>query len=543
MSEKVKLSELTGDNRVRLNNSVKDSSYNHLKENIKSLGVMTPITYRIEDNKKIIVDGHQRVSIAKLLKLKEIPAYEVNVNGDNTAAQLSVNMTRVNMRPIDCAVGLKDILEKNPNTTKADLMTLFGKSAKWIDLSISYTNLAKPIMDVITKFPNKTPDQDELLKIASASQERQVYAFKRYLKEEKQTRAELKEQIASTNWAFGWFIRKISGLCDTSSSQFNFIKETVGLKALRKLEKEKEIEHSYSNSLFEDYAQEQFCEDKNFLIELFSETFAGKILSDLPVLETCKQWLTREKVFGSKQAFYKEIKTRTHEKYSDIEITAWDGNVFSPCIDYVVTNKKTVKEDGTIEETKVDVDPFKNYYNKINKFIYPYVLDHCQGLDHEAYMDGVDLNRTLHWLNHIGKMPFIYNISNKGSGQKEFKLFSNDELITYHAKHWFNEYYRSVTYHQLGLLFKSNGLSSIEELCTELYNTNDEFRKDYVSLFNTKILANEFKVIGKKGEMVNSVLTAFKKPVKKIPFQKHIGVISGNMSQGYMKEYEPKKED
>lgn len=538
MSERVKLSELIDDNKVRQGNNRSDGSYNNLKESIKSLGVIDPITYRIENNKKYIVNGHQRVSIAKLLKLKDIPAYEVNFNGNSTAAQLSTNMARVNMRPIDCAMGLKEILEKNPNHTKEDLMALFGKSSKWINQAMTFTNLCDPLIRIFKKYPDRIFSDELMISIASASIERQKNAISRYMTVYRTNMKKLMREFGIRDWNLTHFIENIAKRCDSNENQLQFIKDTVGIKALRKLEKEKGVKHTYSNSLFNDYAEDQFCDDKLFLVELFSSTFGGNILQDLPIYDDSMCWVSRDKIFGSKQAFYKHIKERTTHKWSNIEITSWNGNVFNPYIDFQVLEKVVKKDDGTTEVVKANIDPFKNYYNKVNKYIYPYVVKHCENIDHESYLPNVNLNKTFHWLHHNHKMPALTFVDNRPS-KGEYKLFTNDEMVTAHASIWFEFYFPDVTYHQLDMLFKANNISSISKLCLDLYNKDEQFRKGYVSLFNTKLLQKQFKVSGKKDEMVHKVLESFK-PVKCLPFDNCLGVIYGTNSQGLMKEYAPK---
>ena len=79
-----------------------NEDYKALKDNIKEIGIQTPITYRVNDNGDLVViNGHQRLQIAKDLKLTEIPAYESNGKVDDLTKQLSTNMFTIPMTHLD----------------------------------------------------------------------------------------------------------------------------------------------------------------------------------------------------------------------------------------------------------------------------------------------------------------------------------------------------------------------------------------------------------------------------------------------------------
>ena len=73
MSQTLPVKDFVSEGNVRPTN--RDSlDYLSLKENIKEIGMETPITYRLnKDGQAVIVNGHQRVQIAKDLRMKEIP--------------------------------------------------------------------------------------------------------------------------------------------------------------------------------------------------------------------------------------------------------------------------------------------------------------------------------------------------------------------------------------------------------------------------------------------------------------------------------------
>ena len=57
--------------------------YKHLKDSIDRFGLVDPIIVnKNKDRKNIIVGGHQRVKVAKDMKIKEVPVLEVDLTYD-----------------------------------------------------------------------------------------------------------------------------------------------------------------------------------------------------------------------------------------------------------------------------------------------------------------------------------------------------------------------------------------------------------------------------------------------------------------------------
>ena len=74
----------------------RSTDYKALRDNIKVKGVRTPITYFVDDKGDyVIINGHQRLAIAKDLKHDKILACKVNGSTNITEEQISVNMFTV----------------------------------------------------------------------------------------------------------------------------------------------------------------------------------------------------------------------------------------------------------------------------------------------------------------------------------------------------------------------------------------------------------------------------------------------------------------
>ena len=128
---------------VRVNGTDKKSAeYKALKNNIKKIGILTPISYRKNDKKELVViNGHQRLEIARDLKLTEIPAFESNGKVDDLTKQLSTNMFTVGMSHLDASFAIQQMIDKGIVNTRKQLSAMFGKSVAWVDTALAFCNL------------------------------------------------------------------------------------------------------------------------------------------------------------------------------------------------------------------------------------------------------------------------------------------------------------------------------------------------------------------------------------------------------------------
>ena len=106
----------------------RSADYKALKDNIKVKGIRTPITYKVDDNVDyVIINGHQRIAIAKELKINEVLSCEVNQNDKDTSIieeLISVNMFTVPMTVFDASSAIYKIMETEPDITRKELQLL-----------------------------------------------------------------------------------------------------------------------------------------------------------------------------------------------------------------------------------------------------------------------------------------------------------------------------------------------------------------------------------------------------------------------------------
>jgi len=143
MNNAIPVVKLISEGNVRANTvSKKSLEYKALKSNIAKIGVQTPITYRVNDKGEyVIINGHQRVQIAKDLKLVDIPAFESNGQVDDITKQVSTNMFTVPMSHLDASFAIDHLVEQGAITTRKALSSHFGKSIAWVDTALALCNI------------------------------------------------------------------------------------------------------------------------------------------------------------------------------------------------------------------------------------------------------------------------------------------------------------------------------------------------------------------------------------------------------------------
>lgn len=96
-----------------------------LKESIEANGILTPLLYRIEDGKKIIVSGERRYRAAKELNLEEVPA--CLVTGKHQITALTDNMQHCSLLPMEEARAANKIIN-DYGITQEELGKKLGKA-------------------------------------------------------------------------------------------------------------------------------------------------------------------------------------------------------------------------------------------------------------------------------------------------------------------------------------------------------------------------------------------------------------------------------
>ena len=499
-----------------------NENYKALKNNIKAIGIQTPITYRVNENGDFVVrNGHQRLEIAKDLKLTKIPAYETNGEIDDLTIQLSTNMFTVPMSHLDASFAIDQMVEKGIVTTKKALKAKFGKSSEWVDVALAFCNIHTLIREYFKENTVSDEAREYLMEISKSTITQQAIQIENitefeYSFEVKQS--DFNGFVESCAWdsddGMTDFLNELTGNLETDESKWEFICKVIGKDTFREYETANDVVHEYQNTLFQEYADTQWCQDRDFLAEVFlAETPIGKYL-----LKHDLEYFNYNDISGLRFDFgttvatlKKNLKTKTGVGLKSISIDGWSGSVFNPYLSYTILEEsqepESYEDEYDEEETydadtdkATDRDPHWLKYNKFNKVAAPvieiYLLDHID----TSIKNADKINITFEWIMNTLGIPTSFNVGwNEENNHPLNKWFngeeslSNDDIIQKMANHWFIKHYASADFEQLDVLLKTQGLKSCKEILKDTYDSEKEevgktdgmvFRKAYLSVLS-----------------------------------------------------------
>ena len=496
-----------------------NENYKALKNNIKAIGIQTPITYRVNENGDFVVrNGHQRLEIAKDLKLTKIPAYETNGEIDDLTIQLSTNMFTVPMSHLDASFAIDQMVEKGIVTTKKALKAKFGKSSEWVDVALAFCNIHPLIREYFKENTVSDEAREYLMEISKSTITQQAIQIENitefeYSFEVKQS--DFNGFVESCAWdsddGMTDFLNELTGNLETDESKWEFICKVIGKDTFREYETANDVVHEYQNTLFQEYADTQWCQDRDFLAEVFlAETPIGKYL-----LKHDLEYFNYNDISGLRFDFgttvatlKKNLKTKTGVGLKSISIDGWSGSVFNPYLSYTILEESQEPksyvdehdEEDTYDDKATDKDQHWLKYNKFNKVAAPvieiYLLDHID----TSIKNADKINITFEWIMNTLGIPTSFNVGwNEENNHPLNKWFngeeslSNDDIIQKMANHWFIKHYASADFEQLDVLLKTQGLKSCKEILKDTYDSEKEevgktdgmvFRKAYLNVLS-----------------------------------------------------------
>ena len=126
---------------------ITEESLNELASSIQQHGVIQPILVRpAGDNKTYnLICGERRVRAGRLAGLTEIPASIREIDDHHALIlQITENMQREGVHPLNEAKGYKVLLESDPHSSTSDLSLRFGKSETYILQRLKLNELCGP---------------------------------------------------------------------------------------------------------------------------------------------------------------------------------------------------------------------------------------------------------------------------------------------------------------------------------------------------------------------------------------------------------------
>lgn len=137
----------TTNEMFRSTQEVSNDALQDLTNSILQFGVIQPVLLRPHPENPgsyILISGERRYRASKLAGKSDIPAYIKEVN-DETALvlQITENMQRENVHPLNEAKGYKIILENDKTITTTELASRFAKSETYILQRLKLNDLVK----------------------------------------------------------------------------------------------------------------------------------------------------------------------------------------------------------------------------------------------------------------------------------------------------------------------------------------------------------------------------------------------------------------
>ena len=127
-------------------------SLEDLALSIKQKGVISPITVREENNNYILIAGERRYRASKSIKLKEIPAYVIDVKNDSDMMQIALieNIQRENLNPMEESEAYA-LLQNQFKLSQNDIAKSVGKNRSTIANSLRLLQLPLEIRKSLKK--------------------------------------------------------------------------------------------------------------------------------------------------------------------------------------------------------------------------------------------------------------------------------------------------------------------------------------------------------------------------------------------------------
>ena len=167
-----------------------------LKGSIRANGVITPILYRVDGDKKIIVSGERRYKVASDLGCKELPAQLVS--GNYRVIALTENLQRNSILPMEEARAIQDIINAS-GLAQQDVAVQLGKAESTISEILKLNSLPSGIQEAAITSPLWS--RNKLLKLSKLKDDKQQAEFKKMLEAIEKKEAAKKSRDSSSGEA------------------------------------------------------------------------------------------------------------------------------------------------------------------------------------------------------------------------------------------------------------------------------------------------------------------------------------------------------
>ena len=193
--EMLKISEISPDNNQPRRYFDKQQ-LEELKGSISANGIITPILYRVDGDKKVIVSGERRYKAASELGLEELPAQFVS--GNYRVIALTENLQRNSLLPMEEARAIQDIINAS-GLAQQDVAVQLGKAESTISEILKLNSLPSGIQEAAITSPLWS--RNKLLKLSKLKDDKQQAEFKKMLEAIEKKEAAKKSRDSSSGEA------------------------------------------------------------------------------------------------------------------------------------------------------------------------------------------------------------------------------------------------------------------------------------------------------------------------------------------------------
>ncbi len=169
-------SEITVEKGFNPRSAIEKFALAELTASVKSDGILQPVLVTTDDSGKyVLVAGHRRHAAALAAKLDTMPALlRASINGDAKALAVVENIQRVDLNPIDEAIGFRDAMAAL-NCNQSALAKRLGKSQAHVTERLRLLKLPEPVQNWIASGELPPVVGKVLMKIAVVSETFAVY--------------------------------------------------------------------------------------------------------------------------------------------------------------------------------------------------------------------------------------------------------------------------------------------------------------------------------------------------------------------------------
>ena len=513
MNQSIQVDKLISKGNVRANIVPKsDADYKALKNSIKRIGIDTPVTYRTDENGDLILlNGHQRLQIAKDLKMETIPAFEVNGSVDDITRQIETNLRTIPMTHLDASFAIDKMVEQGVVTTRKALKAKFGKNTAWVDVALALCNLHPLIREFLKNEKISDELSSHLMEISKSTITQQDNEIKDFLEDGLHTDEPTQDEFNDAVEDYGYgdcvmeFFDDLRQALIRDESKWEYICKVIGEDTFREYETNHDVKYEYQNVLFQEYAKGQWCQNTDFLREVFlNETEIGHWLlqKEMHHLEEYTGHSTYFDFGTTLATLKKNIKKDSGVALKDIVLEHWRGDVFSPRLCYSIDQSITEDSvEGSEDDTSNDVsnpdnDPNWLKYNKFNKWAYPFVDAYVNKVIDPLQKNEEDVNKVFEWIMKVLEIRVDFSIGWE-EGRHPLKSWlkgktpmSNDEIVQAMTPYWFEKHYDSANFQDLDDLLEFQDMVPCREMLAETFHTDKEAREGYFKVFTKNELVD-----------------------------------------------------